>query len=192
MAKTYHHGDLRTSLISHAMNAVASEGLEKVSLRGLASEIGVSPSAVYHHFADKRALVDALCDETAELLAKHMRTALSSVEGSTDETARRRFTVMGETYIAFAQANRNLFLATFGSAPRTQPAEDTSPFNLLLVLLDELESRALLRPGIREGLELVVWSMAHGLSMLVIEGHIAEGLISVTLAGFTNLVLVDL
>jgi hypothetical protein len=44
----------------------------------------------------------------------------------------------------------------------------------------------------RTGIELVVWSMAHGLSMLVIEDHIAEDLVSATLAGFTNLVLTDL
>lgn len=43
--------------------ALAEEGgLDAVSMRGVASRLGVTPMALYHHVADKRALMDALVE----------------------------------------------------------------------------------------------------------------------------------
>ena len=38
-----------------ALSQVRGHGAEAVSLRAVAQEVGVSPSAAYHHFADKTA-----------------------------------------------------------------------------------------------------------------------------------------
>ena len=43
--------------------ALAEErGLGAVSMRGVADRLGVTPMALYHHFGDKRALMDALVE----------------------------------------------------------------------------------------------------------------------------------
>ena len=55
---TYHHGDLRNSLIKAALDLVAERGVEGFSLREAARTVGVSASACYRHFAD-RADLDA-------------------------------------------------------------------------------------------------------------------------------------
>ena len=56
----YHHGDLRNALIEHAFAALRTVGPESLSVRALADEIGVSPSAAYRHFADREALLAQL------------------------------------------------------------------------------------------------------------------------------------
>jgi AcrR family transcriptional regulator len=57
--KPYHKPNLEALLLSKAATLIAERGLDKLSLRELGREAGVSRSAPYHYFADK-----------AELLAK--------------------------------------------------------------------------------------------------------------------------
>ena len=50
----YHHGALKETLLAEALHELETEGLEGVSLRKVAEAVGVSKSAPYRHFADKR------------------------------------------------------------------------------------------------------------------------------------------
>ena len=58
----YHHGDLGNACIAAALDLIRHEGIEAVTLRAVAQRIGVSRSAPYRHFIDKRALL-AACAE---------------------------------------------------------------------------------------------------------------------------------
>src|SRR5690606_17362939 len=49
-AGSFHHGDLRESLIVAAYRAVEKHGHAELSLRPLAEQLGVSQPAVYRHF----------------------------------------------------------------------------------------------------------------------------------------------
>ena len=53
----YHHGNVKESLIDVAMKLIDSNEVELLSLRSLAKEVGVTPSAVYNHFPNKNALM---------------------------------------------------------------------------------------------------------------------------------------
>ncbi|MEW5809737.1 MAG: TetR/AcrR family transcriptional regulator [Actinomycetota bacterium] len=73
MRRPYHHGDLRESILSAAMVKIESDGLAALSLRDLARECGVSPSAPQKHFPTKQDLLLALAlrgyAELGELVA---------------------------------------------------------------------------------------------------------------------------
>jgi AcrR family transcriptional regulator len=58
-AGRYHHGDLRTSLITAAAAIVKRSGPDAVTMRAVAARAGVSEAAPYHHFRDKRDLLAA-------------------------------------------------------------------------------------------------------------------------------------
>ena len=60
MRRPYHHGDLRESILAAAMVKIETDGLVALSLRDLARECGVSPSAPQKHFATKQDLMKAL------------------------------------------------------------------------------------------------------------------------------------
>jgi len=63
MRRSYHHGDLRQVLMKAAREHIAVEGTEKLSLRALAREAGVSPTAPYRHFPTKNCLLAAIAAE---------------------------------------------------------------------------------------------------------------------------------
>ena len=60
----YHHGDLRAAVIAAGLKRLGEgdDGAE-LGLRALARDVGVSATALYRHFPDKEALLDALADE---------------------------------------------------------------------------------------------------------------------------------
>ncbi len=68
----YHHGALREALLSQAFRDIESEGLEGLSLRRLAETTGVSKTAPYRHFTDKRDLLVTIAAEGFRLLAEKL------------------------------------------------------------------------------------------------------------------------
>ncbi len=53
----------RNDVIERAIDLLDRYGLADLSMRRLAAELGVQPSALYHHFADKQTLLAAVADE---------------------------------------------------------------------------------------------------------------------------------
>jgi AcrR family transcriptional regulator len=65
---SYHHGDLRRTLIDAALEVIATSGPGQLSLRALARSAGVSHAAPAHHFGDKSGVFTAIATEGFELL----------------------------------------------------------------------------------------------------------------------------
>lgn len=61
----------RTDVIERALDVLDRYGLADLSMRRLGAELGVQPSALYHHFANKQTLLAAVADE---LLARGRRS----------------------------------------------------------------------------------------------------------------------
>jgi AcrR family transcriptional regulator len=59
-------GLTRRMVIDRALELGDAEGLEAVSLRRLASELGVTPMAIYRHVKDKQDLVNAMYEAIVE------------------------------------------------------------------------------------------------------------------------------
>ena len=66
---TYHHGDLKATILAEAAALVAERGADGLSLRELARAAGVSHAAPAHHFTDRRGLFTALATEGFRMLA---------------------------------------------------------------------------------------------------------------------------
>jgi AcrR family transcriptional regulator len=56
----------RSDIIARALTVLDTYGLADLTMRRLGSELGVQPSALYHHFANKQTLLAALADEILE------------------------------------------------------------------------------------------------------------------------------
>lgn len=56
----YHHGNVKQALIDEALKLIASDDIGSITVRRLSREVGVTPSAVYNHFADKDELLLAI------------------------------------------------------------------------------------------------------------------------------------
>ena len=53
----------REDIVERAVGLLDAYGLGDLSMRRLAAELGVQPSALYHHFANKQTLLAAVADE---------------------------------------------------------------------------------------------------------------------------------
>lgn len=65
-AQTRQRGLSRDALVARALELGNAEGLEAVSLRRLATEIGVTPMALYRHVRDKQDLINAMTERVLE------------------------------------------------------------------------------------------------------------------------------
>ena len=64
---------LRTLILDAARTLFVERGIEAVSMREIARKINYSATTLYNHFADKEALLQAVCDEDFLALASSMR-----------------------------------------------------------------------------------------------------------------------
>ncbi|TIC80800.1 TetR family transcriptional regulator [Nocardioides sp. GY 10127] len=62
----------KADVVATALRVLDAHGLADLTMRRLAAELDVRPSALYHHFADKQTLLAAVADE---LLARGRRPA---------------------------------------------------------------------------------------------------------------------
>jgi len=53
----------RTDVVERALAVLDQYGLPDLSMRRIAADLGVQPSALYHHFASKQLLLAAVADE---------------------------------------------------------------------------------------------------------------------------------
>ena len=58
----YHRGDV----VDRALVVLDGYGLADLTMRRLGGELGVQPSALYHHFPNKQSLLAAVADELLE------------------------------------------------------------------------------------------------------------------------------
>src|SRR6186997_767300 len=107
----YHHGDLRQALIKEALRTIRKQGVEAVTLRGVAEELGVSRTALYRHFTDKRALLETVACEGFRMLRE--ATVNAWERGGRGNAG---FEAMGVAYVRFAVENPEHYRVMFGSA----------------------------------------------------------------------------
>jgi len=173
----YHHGDLESALISTARKLVKQDGAEHLSLRQVSHEIGVSPSAAYHYFPDRTALLSGLGFSLFEELADFQEKEISKIPGNSARAARERFRALGRTYFQWAKNEPHLFNLMFGDLCTLEKVdqknhEDARAFNNLTKCLDELYEFDLISEKMRPYGELLAWSVVHGATSLIIGGHL--------------------
>jgi AcrR family transcriptional regulator len=191
VADTYHHGALAGAMVDEALREVRERGSQEVSLRRIATTLGVSPSAAYNHFSDKDALLHEVGEHGHDDLDRRMAEALAEHTSDSDDAAIARFRSLGEAYFRFAIDEPNLFLLTFGRMcfKATEGEHESSPYDRLAAALDELDARGLLRPGARAHLDLTVWAAVHGMCVLILEGGIPAEASEILLDSVSGLVL---
>ena len=163
------HGEqLRGELLRAAMDLLAETGDEDaVSLRAVAQRAGVSVPSIYLHFADKQALIDAVCGEVFEALHQRIRAA-----GQGHPDAFRALRAQGNAYVHFALENPEHYRIVMmtGHPPGAESVDSmvaTGAFGYLVETVG-----ACLEAGVYEGdaveLALGLWAAVHGIAALLV------------------------
>lgn len=157
---TYHHGDLRATLIRTAMGML--ERGEPFSIRAVAREAGVSPTAPYRHFPDREALESAL----AAVGLRDLKADLA--RGRDLPTTPEQLAEFGVAYVEFALRRPALFRLMFGNECNTDDEERVQA----AAEVHELLARAI--TGVfadTDPVDLALggWGVVHGLAFLYLD-----------------------
>jgi AcrR family transcriptional regulator len=178
-ATSYHHGNLRQTLLEHAVDLARTGGPDAVVLRDVQRAAGVSNSAAYRHYSDRQALLTAVQIYGMTLLGESMTQALAAVpkRGPRDRRALARLRATGQAYVDFALAEPGLFRTAFAPAwlhhTDTNVPPERHPFMILSGCIDDLVEAGVLAADRRDGLDEAAWAAVHGLSTLFIDGALA-------------------
>lgn len=159
----YHHGDLRASLLSTAMRLL--EAGEPFSLRAVARQAGVSPTAPYRHFGDRDALESALA-------AQGLRDLKADLGGGRDLPASvAELSEFAVTYVEFAMRRPALFRLMFGNACDEGNEERLHAAAEIRELLGDAMARVF-PDADAEALASAGWAFAHGMAFLYMDGKL--------------------
>ena len=172
--RPYHHGDLRAALLATALDLLRARGPAGLTLRGVARAAGVSRTAPYRHFQDRRELVAAVAAAAFGRMGRAIGQAVQ--EGSPGLPALRRGLA---AYIAFAEAHPAEYRVMFGpevagrdGLPELEGAA-LGVFDILRGGIARLQQRGLLGEGDAGTMAIAAWATLHGLSMLSLDGQTA-------------------
>lgn len=168
----FHHGDLRAALVMAGLKHVQKHGLNSLGLRQLALTTGVSPTAVYRHFADLEHLKASVAKASREVLGTMMLDALNAApKTQTAKGAINRFLAIGGAYIDFGIKQSNLYEIAFicFDSPELEP-DSPSPWELLMGSLTELNDLGCLLDRNLKTAPMIAWSLVHGFAGLAAQG----------------------
>jgi len=168
-AQPYHHGNLRASLLEAADAVLAERGVHGLTLRDVARAAGVSHGAPYHHYASLNELLAAVAERGFVILGNAMAEAVAVPDTS------ERLLRVAQAYVDCARAHPERFRLMFGpllASKDEHPAlKDAAQraFGFVLSAANAHDKKH------GASLALAGWSLAHGLSHLMIDGAF-EGL----------------
>lgn len=172
-SERYHHGDLRPALVRAAIKLLRQDGIERLSLRAVAREAGVSHMAPYHHFADKRGLIGAV----AAAGFRELRRAMVERMATEGKNPARSLQESAVAAILFATHNPDHYRMMFGPVlahrsayPELEEAARAA-FEAILGGLRGADVTADGEEATRR-IGIAAWAMVHGLAMLLIDGQL--------------------
>ena len=164
----YHHRELRTALVSAALDLLAEDGADAVSVRAVARRAGVSAMAPYRHYPDKEALLAAVAVQGFEGL----RDALTAADAAAPPA--QALVAQAVAYVRYAVENAALFRLMFGpKRVGTHPHLIAVGESAYAVLAARVATETPANAD-REALALGCWSLVHGLASLFLDGRISD------------------
>lgn len=166
---------LRDTILSIARDVLATQGLDALSMRGVADRAGVTATAIYHHFDGKQALVEEVVLSGYRRFERYLEDAVALHPPASVE----RLAALGEAYIRFALENQEHFRVLFGIRSHTPRPIDELPggggyFLLRQCVVDAMEAGTLRSDVEPDVIVHFLWSVAHGLVTLELACGISD------------------
>lgn len=167
---SYHHGDLRNTLIAAALLLIEEKGPRGFSITEAARRAGVSIAAPYRHFADKEALLAAIALQGLEKL---MQDVFASVNDTLPIA--EVIPLAAKAYVCYARDNRAYFRAMFGAEldksrfPELLTASQQG-LQQVIDLLDSWRNHGGPQISNSPTIATELWAMTHGVAALLLDG----------------------
>ncbi|MBT8461687.1 MAG: TetR/AcrR family transcriptional regulator [Gemmatimonadetes bacterium] len=155
--------ETETAILEAARNLLAEGGLDALSMRAVAAQVGLSATAIYHWFEGKEDLVDRVVAHGFQRSEAYMRKSIEHIPAGSME----RVSALGEAYIRFALENREYFKIIFAiQTPAPRHMEDVpgqGGYRVLRECVVEAMEAGNMRKTEPDIVVLYLWSLVHGL-----------------------------
>jgi AcrR family transcriptional regulator len=160
---------LRGEILRAAKQLLGETGSEDaVSIRAVAELAGVTPPSIYLHFADKEALLDAVCADVFGDLDRAMQRAAVKAGDAPLE----RLRAQGRAYVRFATSRPEHYrLATMSVRTGMGDLDDvlaSSAFGHFVATIAACQEAGIFLEGDPIPIALDLWAAAHGVAALLI------------------------
>ena len=154
--------DIRERAIPIAERIFLDEGIDALTARRLAKDLGISVGSLYNAFGDLDGVIRMVIHKSTTLLSQILHTALEAAE----QDARARVVALGQAYFEFALAEPRRWWLLFEyktNAPTDQKAQDFQK-GLLEMLIRAGEGDP--KSEEHQQFFLLLWASVHGLVSL--------------------------
>jgi AcrR family transcriptional regulator len=169
--------DVRRQVLDAAIDIIAREGVEHVSMREVARRAGVSHQAPYHYFGDRAGIFAAISEEGFTVLASAFQQVQR--DGTIDPKSPAKAGLA--TYLRFARDHVGHFRVMFrtdisglSSHPEANECADKAFAELLTMVARTIGHST--DPKDALTFAIMLWSQAHGLATLFLDGPLESKL----------------
>jgi len=153
--------DARGAILAAATAVFEAQGIDGISMRHLASEIGVSATALYHHFDSKEALVAATCEAGFTEFGARLEAAARAAASPLDAVR-----ALTDVYVDFA-LERPMHYDVMMIRPHRWAFDidlnkDPESFAGLVALMEACQSAGQIRPQDPREAAHMIWAAIHG------------------------------
>ncbi|CAN5360644.1 TetR/AcrR family transcriptional regulator [soil metagenome] len=138
-----------------------------VSIRSVAQRVGITSPSIYLHFADKHALLDAVCARYFEKLDEVMQLAAAG-----EPTTLGVLRAQGLAYVRFAAQTPELYrIATMCQGTPGSDVDASLTSSAFIHMRDSVQTlmdEGIYAPGDPTAMALQLWTAAHGVAALLI------------------------
>jgi AcrR family transcriptional regulator len=163
----------KSRILDAAREMFVEDGIESVTMREIAKRIEYTPTAIYHHFRDKQALIEELCLIDFRGLAQAFQK-IGRIENPGERLRR-----IGLAYIDYALEHPSHYRFMFMTPKPVLPESsfgisdgdpDSHAYGVLRSTVAEGIAQDLFRPEFTDPDELaqVLWAGVHGIASLYI------------------------
>ncbi|MBB5060428.1 AcrR family transcriptional regulator [Granulicella aggregans] len=166
---------MAASIREAARKLLDREGITALSMRGVAKRVGVTPMALYRHYADRASLLNAVADEGFGELAARVRAL--RLDGSVEQRLMQVGTVFLDVALTLPNLYELMFLTPRAGArvyPRDFKAGRSPTFNPTVDLLAEAMRAGELRLDDPVEIAFELSALSHGLIVLYLGGRVAQ------------------
>lgn len=171
LAPQEQHGDVRRLVLDAAISLIETDGAESLSMREVARRASVSHQAPYHYFKDRSGIFAAISQEGFAALANAFRQVQIDGTLNTTSPAKAGFTA----YLRFAREHVGHFRVMFradisglSSHPEAHECAEDAFTELLNMVARTIGHSSDTKDALT--FALMLWSQAHGLATLFLDG----------------------
>jgi AcrR family transcriptional regulator len=164
----------RGEILDAAKRLFTEEGFAHATMRRIAAEVGVSPTALYLHFADKEAILKAIAEDFFSELLVRLR------EAHTEEAnPLLRLRAGLRAYVDFGLERADEYRLTFQTREvrnLKDPCGETDTadlsFEVLVTSVSDLMQAGIFRIGDPVLIAETIWVSVHGLTAAAVDMHV--------------------